>query len=104
MTRRIAIAAAAVLIGFASAELVAAEEYSDVQEDFQEAVAQARAEVSLGEAIAIAAKAVPGGRLIESEADVEDGALSYLIEIEKDGVRTVVVDARTGRVRAIETE
>ena len=104
MTPKIAIAAAAVLIGFVSAELVAAEEYSDVQEDFLEAVAQAKAEVSLGEAVAIAAKAVPGGRLIESEADVEDGALSYLIEIEKDGVRTVVVDARTGRVKAIEKE
>ena len=102
-SRNITIAASAALIGAVAGIGLASADASS--ESLEEAVAGAEANVSLTDAIAIAAKEIGGGALVDYELDVEDGALSYLVEIENaDGLHEVEVDGRTGVVKEIDTD
>ena len=67
----------------------------------------AQATVPLDSAKAIALRAVPGGRIKESELEHEHDVLVYSFDIKvagKRGVEEIQVDARTGRVVAHEHE
>jgi uncharacterized membrane protein YkoI len=98
--KRTAIAAAAsvALVGLALAGLLIAEGNGDAQEAAQEAAAQAEAKLSLEEAVVLAKKQIPGGKVIEAEIDIEHGAAYYLISIKNDGLQTVTIAVRTGEV------
>jgi uncharacterized membrane protein YkoI len=68
---------------------------------------QERAQVSADAARATALAAVPGGRIVESELEDEDGRLIYSFDIEAaDGTHDVEIDAITGQVltSAVENE
>ena len=100
--RSVAIAASAALIVGVTADLASADLSG---EDLIEAVAAAKAELPITEAFAIAAKEVGGGALVDYEVDVEDGMLSYLIEIRNpSGSHEVEVNGRTGDVMDIDAE
>ena len=90
------------LIGLLYAGLVLSEDNGDAQQDAaeiaEEAAAQAEAKLTLEEAVALAEKQIPGGKVIESEVDTENGVASYVIDIEKDGLQTVMIAVRTGEV------
>ena len=99
MRKNLAVAISAALVGVAAADLAAA----DLGEDLLEAVTAAEAEVPLTEAFAIAARHVSGGSVVEYEIDVEDDALSYIIDIKSlSGLHVIEVDGRTGRAKRIE--
>jgi uncharacterized membrane protein YkoI len=100
--RSVAIAASAALIVGVSADFVSADSSS---EDLIEAVVAAQAELPITEAFAIAAKQVGGGALVDYEVDVEDGVLSYLVEIQNtSGLHEVEVNGRTGDVMDIDAQ
>lgn len=100
--RSVAMAASAALIVVVSADLASADLSG---EDLVESVAAAKAELPITEAFAIAAKEVGGGALVDYEVDVEDGVLSYLIEIRNpSGLHEVEVNGRTGDVMDIDAE
>ena len=68
---------------------------------------QERARVPAEDARATALAAVPGGRIVESELEEEDGRLIYSFDIEAaDGTHDVEIDALTGEVlqSALENE
>ena len=68
---------------------------------------QERARVSAEDARATALAAVPGGKVVESELEDEDGRLIYSFDIEAaDGTHDVEIDAITGQVlqSALENE
>jgi uncharacterized membrane protein YkoI len=70
-------------------------------------VLQERARVSPEDARATALGAVPGGRIVESELEEENGRLIYSFGIEAaDGTHDVEIDAITGQVlqSALENE
>ena len=99
MSSKIIIAACAALgivgaVGLAYAD----NDTEDAAEDAREAAAQSTATLSIGEAIALAEKEIPGGRVIGSEIDTENGVVSYVIDVEKDGMQTVMIDVATGEV------
>ena len=73
----------------------------DAAEDAREAAAQSAASLSIGEAILLAEKEIPGGRVIGSEIDTENGVVSYVIDVEKDGMQTVMIDVATGEVISV---
>jgi uncharacterized membrane protein YkoI len=73
----------------------------DAAEDAKEAAAQGAAKLTMGEAVVLAEKEVPGGRVIDAEVDTENGIVSYVIDIEKDGVQTVMIDVATGEVISV---
>jgi uncharacterized membrane protein YkoI len=54
--------------------------------------------LTLAGAITIAEKEVPGGWVIDADVESDNGTVSYAIEIDKDGVQTVLVDLQTGIV------
>jgi uncharacterized membrane protein YkoI len=93
------------LIGLLYAGLVLSEDNGDAQQDAaeiaEEAAAQAEAKLTLEEAVALAEKQIPGGKVIESEVDTENGVASYVIDIEKDGLQTVMIAVRTGEVLSV---
>ena len=65
----------------------------------------ARAQVAPDDARAKAIAAVPGGTLIESEIEEEDGRLLYCFEFKVgEVVKEVEVDAITGEVISIEVD
>ena len=103
MASKLTIAAFVALIGFAGAAGLAYAESDedDAQEDAREAAAQSTAKLGLGEAITLAEKEIPGGRVVGSEIDTENGIVSYVIDIEKDGMQTVMIDVRTGEVVSV---
>ena len=60
---------------------------------------QERARISADDARATALAAVPGGKIVESELEEEDGRLIYSFDIEAaDGTHDVEIDALTGQV------
>ena len=85
------------------------DEDEDEDEDEAEAYEQAckllaAAQVTLPQAITRALAAVPGGKVVEAEAEVEHGKLEYEVELLVGGVfKEVELDA-TGKVKEIETE
>ena len=102
MSSKIIIAGCAALgiigaVGLASAD----NDSEDAAEDAREAAAQSAASLSIGEAIALAEREVPGGRVIGSEVDTENGVVSYVIDVEKDGMQTVMIDVATGEVISV---
>jgi uncharacterized membrane protein YkoI len=97
----IAAAASVALVGLALAGLLIAEGNGDAQEAAEEAAAQAEAELTLEEAVALAEKQIPGGKVVEAEVDAEHGVAYYVIGVEKDGLRTVTIAARTGKVLGV---
>ncbi len=103
MSAKLTIAAFVALFGLAGAAGLAYAESDedDAQEDAREAAAQDAAKLGLGEAITLAEKEVPGGRVVGSEIDTENGIVSYVIDIEKDGMQTVMIDVRTGEVLSV---
>ena len=104
MSSKLTIAAAFVAsIAFAGAAGLAYAESDedDAQEDAREAAAQGAAKLGLGEAITLAEKEIPGGRVVGSEIDTENGIVSYVIDIEKDGMQTVMIDVQTGEVLSV---
>ena len=86
-----AILAIAALIG--SAGLASADKKDAAQ---REAVRQAK--VSLADAIAIAQKTIPDGKVVDTDVETVKGVVQYAIDIDKDGVKTVFVDIQTGNV------
>jgi len=70
--------------------------------DAEEAIALRKAaKITLRQATAAAEKAVPGGELLESELDSEDGNVIYEFEFLDQGAeRKVIVDAGNGRILA----
>ena len=103
MSSKLTIAAFVALFGLAGAAGLAYAESDedDAQEDAREAAAQDAAKLGLGEAITLAEKEIPGGRVIGSEIDTENGIVSYVIDIEKDGMQTVMIDVQTGEVLSV---
>ena len=97
------IIAASVALGIAGAVglAYADSDSEDAAEDAREAAAQTAATMSIGDAIALAEKEVPGGRVIGSEIDTENGIVSYVIDVEKDGMQTVMIDVATGEVISV---
>lgn len=78
---------------------------NDVFEDAQEMAALARANLTLDQAIAAATSTIyPGSKLLEVEVDTENGVPSYVIDVEKDGTHTILVDIRTGEVKTTALE
>jgi uncharacterized membrane protein YkoI len=73
---------------------------NDVFEDAQEMAAVANAKLTLDQAIAAATSTIyPGSKVIEAEVDTENGVPSYVIDLEKHGMHTVLVDIRTGEIK-----
>ena len=103
MSSKLTIAAFVALIGLAGAAGLAYAESDedDAQEDAREVAAQSAAKLGLGEAITLAEKEIPGGRVVGSEIDTENGIVSYVIDIEKDGMQTVMIDVQTGEVLSV---
>jgi uncharacterized membrane protein YkoI len=64
----------------------------------QEMAALQQAKITLPEAISIAQKEIPGGRVIDADVSTIGGKVSYAIEIVKDGVHAVRVDLQDGKV------
>jgi uncharacterized membrane protein YkoI len=82
------VAAVIAMTGFASAD----------QKDREQRDAVKRAKVSLTDAIAIAQKLIPDGKVVDTDIETIKGVVQYAIEIDKDGVKTVFVDLQTGNV------
>ena len=97
----IAAAASVALVGLALAGLLIAEGNGDTQEAAEEAAAQAEAKLTLEEAVALAEKQIPGSKVVEAEVDAEHGVAYYVIGVKKDGLRTVTIAARTGKVLGV---
>jgi uncharacterized membrane protein YkoI len=89
--RKTAILAIALFLattGFASAD----------EKDAAQSEAVKRAKVSLNDAVAIAQKQVPDGRVLDTDVETVKGVVQYAIEIEKDGIKVVFVDLQSGNV------
>jgi uncharacterized membrane protein YkoI len=96
-------AAFAALILVGGAALVSAHPIQD-SEEAQERAALQSAKITLSEAIAAAEKEVPGGKVSDAEVDIVNGAASYVVEIDKDGLQTVRVDLETGKALKVAAE
>lgn len=96
-TKNIVSVALAALILLGGVALVSATDRDD-DDDVQERAALQSAKITVSEAIAAAEKEVAGGKALEAEFEIINGTASYTIEIDKDGVQTVLVDAATGNV------
>jgi uncharacterized membrane protein YkoI len=96
-------AAFAALILVGGAALVSAHPIED-SEEAQERAALQNAKITLSEAIAAAEKEVPGGKVTDAEVDIVNGAASYVVEIDKDGLQTVRVDLETGKALKVAAE
>jgi uncharacterized membrane protein YkoI len=83
--------------------VVSAHEVQD-SEEAQERAALQNAKITLSEAIAAAEKEVPGGKVIDAEVDIVNGAATYVVEIDKDGLQTVRVDLETGKALKVAAE
>jgi uncharacterized membrane protein YkoI len=83
--------------------MVSAHQAQD-SEEAQERAALQNAKITLSEAIAAAEKEVPGGKVIDAEVDIVNGAASYVVEIDKDGLQTVRVDLETGKALKVAAE
>ena len=46
----------------------------------------------------------PGGKVIDAEVDIVNGAASYVVDIDKDGLQTVRVDLETGKALKVAAE
>ena len=68
------------------------------QKDAAQNEAVKQAKVSLNDAIAIAQKQIPGGKVVDTDVETVKGVVQYAIEIDKDGVKVVFVDLQTGNV------
>jgi uncharacterized membrane protein YkoI len=64
----------------------------------RELLAIKQAKVTLPEAIAVAQREVPGGRVIDADIVSIRGTMSYAIEILKDGIHVVRIDLQKGAV------
>jgi uncharacterized membrane protein YkoI len=102
-TKIVIITLAITLTGSVVAGRASAEEASDAQEDAREAAMQAEGKLSLEEAVGLAEKQIPGGKVVEAGVDTENGIVSYVVDIEKDGLQTVMIDVRTGEVLSVGT-
>ncbi len=96
-TKNIVAAFLAAIILIGGVALVSARD-DDNGDDVKERAALQGAKITLSEAIAAAEKEVAGGKALEAEFEIINGTASYTIEIDKDGVQTVLVDAATGNV------
>jgi uncharacterized membrane protein YkoI len=96
-------AAFAALILVGGAALVSAHPIQD-SEEAQERAALQNAKITLSEAIAAAEKEVPGGKVTDAEVDIVNGAASYVVEFDKDGLQTVRVDLETGKAFKVAAE
>jgi uncharacterized membrane protein YkoI len=83
--------------------VVSAHQVQD-SEEAQERAALQNAKITLSEAIAAAEKEVPGGKVIDAEVDIVNGAATYVVEIDKDGLQTVRVDLETGKALKVAVE
>jgi uncharacterized membrane protein YkoI len=83
--------------------VVSAHQVQD-SEEAQESAALQNAKITLSEAIAAAEKEVPGGKVIDAELDIVNGAATYVVEIDKDGLQTVRVDLETGKALKVAAE
>ena len=73
---------------------------TDVLEDLREMTALATTKVTLDHAVAAATSTIyPGSKLLEAEVDTNNGIPSYVIDVEKEGKHTVLVNIRTGEVK-----
>lgn len=73
---------------------------TDVLDDVKEMAALANAKVTLDHAIAAATSTIyPGSTLLEAEVDTKNGIPSYVIDVERNGKHTVLVNIRTGEVK-----
>ena len=105
MTMKAILAAAfAALILVGGAALVSAHRGPRQMRSAQERAALQNAKITLSEAIAAAEKEVPGGKVIDAEVDIVNGAASYVVEIDKDGLQTVRVDLETGKALKVAAE
>jgi peptidase YpeB-like protein len=78
---------------------------TDVLEDVKEMAAVANAKVTLDQAIAAATSTIyPGSTLLEAEVDTKNGIPSYVIDVERNGKHTVLVNIRTGEVKTTALE
>jgi len=75
----------------------------DDNDDAKARAALQNAKVTLSQAIAVAEEKVPGGKAIGAGFDIVNGAGSYVVEIDKDGIQTVFVDPETGNVLKVMT-
>lgn len=67
----------------------------------------AKATVTADSAARVALTKTPGGQIQKAEIEIEDSVLVYSFDIKvagKDGITEVLVDARTGKVVAVEHE
>jgi uncharacterized membrane protein YkoI len=80
-------------------------EAAESAEEQAELVKQAKIDEATARKIAL--ERVPGGEIVKSELEEEDGKLLYSFDIKlpgKEGVEEVHVDAKTGEVLSVEHE
>ena len=70
--------------------------------DLNRVKAVEHAKVTMGEAIAIAAKQFPGGIIAAAEAKSRRGQVVYVVDVEQNGLHVVHVDLESGRVLSAE--
>jgi len=102
MRKTAILVAVGVLVVGAGASWKIQHDIGEVQEELL-----ARATVAPEQAQRTALAAVPGGRIVESEIEEENGRLVYSFELEvqgRDGEVEVEVDAMTGAVLAVESD
>jgi len=74
-------------------------------ENDRERAAVRDARLTLEDAIGVARREIPGGRVVDADVDDENGRVSYAIDIEdRNDIMTVLVDPRTGDVIRIFSE
>ena len=89
----------AITLGAAALLVVGATAAWELQHDRSQDELQARTRTSADAARETALAAVPGGRIVESELEEEDGQLIYSFDIEAaDGTHDVEIDAITGKL------
>ena len=69
--------------------------------DARQREAVRRAKVTLSDAVSIAQRALPGGRVVDTDVETIGGRVTYAIEIQRDGLKTVLVDLESGRVLSV---
>jgi hypothetical protein len=74
-------------------------------ENDRERAAVRDARLTLEDAIGVARREIPGGRVVDADVDDENGRVSYAIDIEdRNDIMTVLVDPRTGDVIRVFSE
>ena len=95
-------ASVVVLIVAANAGVALADD--DKVENSREMAALAEAKTTLAEAIAAAQALVPGSMVLTAAVDTKNGVPTYVVDLEKNGMRRVFVDIGSGEAKMASAE